>query len=173
MEEGIDKVVSLAKTYHRKVAPLIRPKLVEKSFVMDIPELPVPLKAVIDVFTEDKYLIDLKTTTKKWPQSRADSSLQVTVYNELLTRSGTPPDRLSFAVLIHGSDTPQILDTQRTTSDFESLLRRIRMMLKAIKEGVFHPAPMESWICSPKYCGYWYMCPYVPSHKKCKKKMEE
>jgi hypothetical protein len=166
MAEGIDVTIGLAKTYHAQIAPGIKPKIVEKYLSIDT-GLAVPITGVIDIVTEDLALIDLKTAAKKWPQGRADESIQATIYNELASYElGRYPQSIEFDVLIKGKEEPQKLMTMRTKDDWDALIMRIKAMLKAINAGVFQPAPPESWHCSPSYCGFWVICPYISKGRK-------
>lgn len=167
LAHGIDETVNLAKTYLDNLAPKILPALVEEDIYLDLPEIEVPLRGTIDVFTEDKWLPDLKTAARKWPQKRADLSLQATMYSKLIAnKTGIWPNKISFEIFIKGKNQHQSLITYRQENDFNILVLRIRQMIEGIEAGLFPPAPVDSWWCSPKYCGYYYTCKWIPAHKK-------
>ena len=169
LEEGIDTVVELAESYYCSLAPQIHPALVEETLYVDIPELDLPLQGRIDVYTTDGWLPDLKTAARKWSQVKADTSVQATVYHTLvLAKTGEPPKKLSFEVFVKNKKSEhQSVETTRSCEDFRSLCVRIQTMMRLVYAGLFSPAPADSWICQPKWCGYFWTCPYIPAHRKC------
>jgi len=42
----------------------------------------------------------------------------------------------------------------------------INAVVDGVKKGVFHPAPIGSWWCSPRFCGYWFSCPFINSERQ-------
>lgn len=162
MAEGIDITVGLAKTYLERVAPEIKPKHIELKLTLDHKEIPVPFTGIIDLVTAENELRDLKTSSKRWAQSRADTSIQATLYNELVGRYvGAYPNRIVFDVLVKGKDEPQALETTRNGDDFAALIERVKAMLRGIEAGAFYPASRDSWLCSEQWCGYFQMCKYA------------
>lgn len=168
MAEGVDVVTSLAEVFHRDMAPTIMPRYVEKKVEYQDPRLPVPFIGYIDLITEDLRLSDMKTAARSWSQAKADEDLQATGYwkfvQELL---GQEPSSITFDVLVKNK-TPkyQVIETTRQAADWDALVARCQTMLKMVEAGIFPPAETGSWICSPRFCGYWWTCPYIPKHKK-------
>jgi hypothetical protein len=81
--------------------------------------------------------------------------------------TGQAPEEIRFEVLIKGAKPRrQTLSTDRTDEDFQALVIRLALIYRMILAGIFPPAPSGAWICSPKYCGYYWTCPYIPAHKK-------
>lgn len=168
MEEGIDTVTGLAGSYYHSLAPLIYPAKVEETLYLDIPETDLPLRGKIDLLTTDNWLPDLKTSSRKWSQSKADQSIQATLYRELVkAETGQPPAKISFEVFIkNASCDHQSVETVRSDEDFQALVRRIHVMIHMLTAGAFPPASTDSWMCSSKWCGYFWTCPYIPNHRK-------
>lgn len=168
LSEGVDITVSLAGIYCGALAPKIRPAIIEKTVLMSIDGFDYPFAGTVDVYTEDKWLPDLKTAARKWPDKRAEASPQATLYNELIKHeTGEYPDKLSFEIFIKTKEPyHQTIETSRRPEDFEALLQRVRLMMRMVEAGMFPPAEPGSWQCSPRYCGYWWSCPYIPAHKK-------
>lgn len=167
-EAAIDQTVGLAALYHREVAPTILPALVEHRVEIEVPGLALPVSGTLDVVDADNLLADLKTASKAWPESKANTSPQATIYYLLVKETtGRPPSGIRFDVLIKGK-TPrrQTLTTTRTRADFQTLVLRMNIMLQMIYAGLFPPAPTGHWICSPRFCGYWWSCRHVAAHKK-------
>lgn len=168
LTEGIDLTVSLAGLYRQSVAPEIHPALVEKRISMDVEGIDYPFAGTVDVYTTDNWLPDLKTAARKWPDKRAESSPQFTLYNELIKHeTGRYPAKMSVEVFIKTKEPKhQRIETYRKPEDFDVLLKRIDTMIKSINAGIFPPAEPGAWSCSPVYCGYWWSCPHVPEYKK-------
>lgn len=168
MAQGKDTAIKLACLYRRELAPTFKPIWVEEKIYLDLPEVDLPIVTILDLYTEDKCLRDLKTASKKWTEDKAHSSDQPTAYREAIKqRSGEYPQSISFDVLV-SSKTPalQCIPTTRNDDDLAVLARKFQRMLLAIRAGIFLPAEPCAWICSPKFCGYWFTCPYVPPHRK-------
>lgn len=167
LAEGVGVTVALAGLYHSELAPAIIPHLVEERLRLEHPALPVPFSGQLDVLTIDGWLPDLKSADKKWPQSRADASLQATLYWRLAREAvGKAPRRLSFEVFTKAAPVHQSLETTRCEADFEALVRRAVNMWRSILAGAFPFASPEAWQCNPKYCGFWWTCPYIPIHRR-------
>lgn len=174
-EEGVDQVTALARTYREELAPTIRPKLVEQWAELEVPGVPYPITGTVDLVDERNALIDIKTAARAWPQAKADDTPQATIYQQLVKAlTGAPPSEIRFEVFVK-TKTPkhQTVTTTRDDNDFTTLLERIKIMVKMIDNGIFPPAPSGSWVCSPKYCGYFYTCPHVPNSKKTLPKRSE
>jgi len=168
LEEGQNSTVALTKLFREQHAPKVMPFLIEERVYLDVDGLPVPFLGIVDLYTHDKRLSDLKTSARKWSEGRAHSSLQATMYCELVKHlTGEPPARITFDILVN-SKTPtlQTLETSRTDEDFRLLVSRAQIVLASIQAGIFPPADPNAWCCSPKFCGFWWTCPYIPRHKK-------
>ena len=168
LAEGKDAAVALAGLYRREVAPTVIPELVEEKITLGLPGVPLPIVAVIDLYTKDKSLRDLKTSGKKWAEDKAHTSPQPTVYREAVkAATGDYPVGIRFDVLVR-TKTPslQILDTSRTDEDTAVLIKQFGVMVAAVNAGIFLPAAPDAWICGPKWCGYWFSCPYISNHRK-------
>lgn len=168
LSKGLDVSVALAKLYSESLAPNILPLSVEKTIFLEHDEITIPLRGTIDVLTEDNWLPDLKTSAKKWPQSKADTSVQATLYNELVKKeTGAYPKKISFEIFTK-TKTPahQSIETTRTKDDFKLLILRIKIMMQQITAGIFPPADPSSWACSPKWCGFYATCKYISKHRR-------
>ena len=168
MVQGKDDAVSLATLFRRELAPTIMPALVEHRVTLEIPGVALPVVTILDCYTADRKLRDLKTSGKRWTEDRAHTSPQPTVYREsVLQSTGEYPDELMFDVLVNNK-TPvlQTIPTSRTEEDLQILTRKFQTMIEAIRAGIFMPAEPGSWMCSPKFCGYWHTCEAIPSHRR-------
>lgn len=168
MAEGKDKAVSLATLFRNQLAPTIQPWLIERKIRLNISGIPLPLVAVLDIYTANKELRDLKTSGKKWTEDKAHTSPQPTIYREAVREAtGEYPASLMFDVLVSSKiPTLQTLPTHRTDDDLQVLVRQFNIMLDSIYAGIFHPAQPDHWVCSMKWCGYYFTCPHIPAHRK-------
>ena len=168
MAEGKDKVVSLATLFRKQLAPSVQPWLVERKIILNIPGIPLPLVTILDLYTVQRELRDLKTSGKKWSEDRAHTSPQPTLYREAIREiTGEYPQALMFDVLV-STKIPylQSLQTMRTEDDLQIIVRQFGIMLDSIYAGIFPPAQPDHWCCSMKWCGYYFTCPHIPAHRK-------
>lgn len=168
MAEGKDTVVSLATLYHEQVAPGIQPALVEEKITIELPEVEFPIVTVLDCYTTAKSLRDLKTSGKRWSEDRAHTSPQPTLYRESIKEvTGEYPESMQFDILV-SNKTPvlQTIETKRGDDEIKILARQFNLMIFSIKAGIFPPAEPDHWMCSSKWCGYYFTCPYIPAHRK-------
>jgi len=165
--EGLDTAVTLTGLYRDRIAPEIKPYLIEKEIFIQVDDLPVPFRGTLDLITEDHLIIDFKTTSQKWSQEKADGLLQPTFYWFMAKAEGISPNKFVFKILIKKSHPEvQTLETTRTEEDLWALIQRARVLIQAIEKGVFPPTNPENWWCSPRFCGYYATCPYIPPYKK-------
>ena len=168
MAEGKDTAVRLATVMRNELAPHIQPQLIEHRVVLDI-GLELPVVTILDLYTREGSLHDLKTASKSWTEDKAHASLQPTLYRESVRAvTGTYPARIAFDVLVNTKKgaSLQTLETIRTDDDMRIITIQFQLMLNSIHAGIFPPAMAESWHCSPRWCGYYYTCPYIPAHRK-------
>lgn len=168
MARGKDSAVSLATLFRRNLAPSITPALVEEKIILDLPGVDLPIVTILDLYTEDKALRDLKTSGKKWSEDKAHASHQPTAYREAVRQAtGEYPADLLFDVLV-STKTPtlQTISTTRGEGDAAILARKFQIMCASINADIFPPAPPDHWCCSAKFCGYFFSCPHIPAHRK-------
>jgi len=162
--EGKDRAVRFAECMAKDVAPTIQPIAVEHKVLFQPPDLPIPWFGVLDIATRSA-LLDWKTSAKKWTEGREHRETQPTVYDALYRfEFGTVPT-LGFGVFTDSTKFGPIYDlreTTRTPGDWESLQLGARTMIRMVQAGLFPPAVPGSWWCSPKFCGLWSVCQYIP-----------
>jgi hypothetical protein len=167
LADGVDITTNLAKLYYGSLAPKVQPAIVEERLFLEVDELWLPFSGIVDVYTEDDWLPDLKTADKKWPNGRADTEIQATLYNELVAAdTGHYPAKISFEVFTKSKMEHHSFETTRTYDDFAILIEKAKILLKSIKAGVFPPAPPGNWACSSAWCGYFFSCPYISPRLK-------
>jgi hypothetical protein len=162
--EGKDRAVRFAECMAKEAAPGIQPIAVERRITIQDPSLPIPWVGVLDVAT-DNALVDWKSAGKKWPEGREHRETQPTVYDALYRFEYGISPALGFGVFSDSTKAGALYDyrgTTRTPGDWETLCRGADTMIRMIQAGLFPPAVPGSWWCTPKFCGLWSICRYIP-----------
>lgn len=157
-----DETRDAAEFYAQHVAGKYQPIFVEKEIRIELPG-ERDLLMYLDVGTKDGFM-DLKTSKKSKSQEEADQSLQLTAYAVgYLHDTGEWPETIALETIV--CTTKQVKSSRVTTTrdveDANALAYRIEAFNNAIAAGNFIPAPVGAWWCSPKWCGYWNICPAV------------
>lgn len=166
---SIDRTVKLARLHHVRLAPVIRPKWLERTFELELEGYPVNLGGTIDIQEENRTLRDSKTTRKTPTQEAADNSLQLDMYHLAATvLDEDPPTRLflDFMVGQRAGCYQETFETHRDETDHQRILDRVEAASKVIEAGAFMPVDSEHWICSAKWCGYFERCPFGARRRK-------
>lgn len=163
----MDTTIDLSTLFATELAPTIQPDLVEVQGVVDViksdnKDEALQFKGWIDVVEKHK-IHDLKTSGRAKPKGEAHASFQLTSYAALyFNATGHWPEELELDVLVNTKKPKlQVLVTTRDRDDLEAWMETILGVHAAIKAGVFPPAPIGSWKCSPKWCPAWTSCKYV------------
>lgn len=162
----IESVVTLTGVYADQVAPQMQPDLIEQEMKVQLAG-GIVLAGRIDFSTTDNRIHDLKTAARSKSQKDADDSLQGTQY-WLLFRALKKKEPAGFDLdVLVDLKTPkyQRLTTTRSPADVGVLVNRANVMLRSIDAGLYAPAAVGSWICSPKWCSFWDTCPFVNSER--------
>lgn len=152
-----------AEIYAEDVAPHMNPEAVEERIIVDIDGSSVRLSGKPDGVDVDGSFDDIKTTKGRgWGQSRADSSLQISMYGILIRAlKGVWPREARIRSIDIRKGRATKITTHRTRRDYEIFANRINQFLAAREAGIFPPASPDSWACSPTWCQFWDSCPYV------------
>jgi hypothetical protein len=162
--EAVDKVVRLAGAHAERIAPILTPTHVERSWLIELRGFPMDLAGCIDIQEGSISVRDTKTSAKSPSADAADKSEQLTVYSMAVSvLDGAPPRSvaLDYLVDLKRGTKVQCLVSHRTREDFEPVLRRVENAAYAIEKGVFVPARADDWWCSRTWCGYYDTCKYV------------
>lgn len=165
--EALDRTVALAGAFADHVAPQYQPVMVEETFKIEIPNAPYDISGRVDMVDEKNRIPDLKTSGKRKQQSEADQSIQLTTYAAgIQIKTGKPVPEVRLDVLVD-TKTPQFqqLVSKRERRDFEILVNQVNAVTAGIQAGVFLPAAPGSYVCSPRFCGYWNQCPFVNAER--------
>jgi hypothetical protein len=173
--EAKDKLVQLAELHAAEVAPDYQPVAVQHRQLIVFPSASHDLLTVTDLRDDQRRVTDFKTAAKSKPAGSIHFDLQLTIYAAAYTIDmGEMPSEVRQDVAVK-TKTPkrQVLRSQRTVADFQALVHRVNAILSSIRAGSFPPCSPGSWNCSPKWCGYWDMCPYVNSERRCAAESED
>lgn len=165
-----NRTLSNFRIYYVQAVPLIRPIAAEKTFAVKIGT--VPMRGVIDlidsvpgdvVLGEDdpnnppmvEVVSDLKTTSKRWSEQQVDYSPQMTIY-ALVEKT----QRIRVDLLVDQKSGAKYVPVRSTRSNKEKqiIVEDIEEMVSLVKKGVFPRCLPDSWVCTPRFCGYYAEC---------------
>ncbi len=185
MDKGTikDAGVRLVALYNKNFAPLVQPQVhkgvrgIEKRIEVSVAG--VPMLGFIDLIDtnadavmspEERALlqghgkdvpeifrtavVDFKTKTKSAAQSEIDGSFQLTFYSYAEGISMVRYDQL----LRQKKPKVKRMHSQRTRKDYAWMHEIVSSVATAISAGIFPPCAPDSWVCTPKWCGFWGMC---------------
>ena len=101
----------------------------------------------------------------------ADESEQLTAYAVAShVVDGKLPDKMVLDYLVRTNAAKPTIKyvptvTTRSMDDVQVFLNRFTNLIHAMKTGVFVPANQSWWGCSPRWCGYFDICPYSKKPK--------
>lgn len=177
LASGKDGAVGLAELHAAQVAPLIEPTGVEMRVRLPESEaLPVVLFGVVDLVDRGQIVRDTKTSKKSPAKDSADSSMQLSAYALLYAglNDGRLPAKLTLDYLVEtpgGKRSSTVQETTRGWEDVRAFVARANAALRVIEAETFLPAPADSWVCSPKWCGYWDRCPFGAAGRSTRARM--
>lgn len=161
--EERDRVDRLSRLQAEDFAPIIQPVSVEQTIEADFPSKGFKLHGTLDLKDTRQVVVDIKSSVRKRSKGDQHKDFQLTMYSALdFTLHKKMPAGAELVVLVDkksGAEV-QVLPTTRTAQDFEAWFRYIETVHNGIRKGVFPPADKSNWWCSPKWCGYWFDCPY-------------
>lgn len=162
--ETADGAVRLAKLHYENLAPKIVPVSVQHTWSLDYAAGNAVITGRWDAEVE-RGIRDTKCPKTTPPEDAADKSDQLRIYGMswFKEHGDTLPDFLALDCLVDLKRGPEIVTrvTRPTRADFDKVLARIDAFLGAIRAGIFVPMSRSSYLCSPTYCGYFDLCPYV------------
>lgn len=129
--------------------PLTLPLIGEIDAIVDSPDGPV--------------IVDWKTASRKWPESKVRLDLQPTCYLYAVKDvGGKPVSRFRFEVITK-TKTPavDIQDTVRHEDHFQRLVETVKVLEKIVKAEAFLPND-QGWACGDcpysLTCQSWHRC---------------
>lgn len=162
-----DRAVELTRMFRKQVAPKVQPVLVEKFVRIELPARSHDILGRLDVADENGVIRDLKTSSRRKSEDEVQRSDQLAFYEAAYRQeTGKSATGVAMDVLVDKRH-PEVqhIETKRTDADRKAFLNRLAALLAGLQAGHFSPAPLGSWCCSPRFCGYWWTCPYVNSER--------
>ena len=157
----------LIDCYYEEFAPLVQPDLVEEQVTVEAPLIferaSAQITGIIDLYTEDRWLSDLKTTSKT-SKPAPTAIMQLAIYRELVkAKLGIDIDKASIDQFVMLKKAPKYNNYPIALNrDLISItIARMQYVLNQIQAGNFPPASPDGWQCDKRYCGYFDTCKYV------------
>ena len=168
LAEGLDYTIRQARNFRENVAPKIQPNRAEHRIEMEVEGLPVPVMGFIDVVDTRHWIPDLKVLKNKWNQGKAFGSLQSVFYSELYRHETGVYPAFTYECLGENSKGfwNESFEGLVGPEHWKRLILRLKTVCHAIQEGIFPPADPGHWVCSPKFCGFYFTCPYISPRMK-------
>ncbi len=124
------------------------------------------LKGTADLVLQDT-LMDWKTSGRAWKQSKADFSVQASLYMPLHKQTlEVSIQRFWFWVFNRQRSEWSLLKTNRTIAQIDAALATALQYGLQIEAGAFPCTPVpeasfnkaRGWYCKPKFCSAWNVC---------------
>ena len=165
-----DATVRNFRIYYMQAVPKIKPVKVESTFAKFIGT--VPVRGVIDLVdsietdtpTVDddpdnlpmvEVVSDLKVTGRKWPEQKVRHAPQLTFYSIV---EDTERVRVDFLLDQKSGTRYEPISSYRTINDRQILVEDLEETVFLIKQGHFPRCDPTSWVCTPRFCGYYERC---------------
>lgn len=161
-----DDAVAAYRVYHRQGLPRVNPVAVEHAFAARVGTVPVigyidlidhvrgPARAGVED-PGKRVVADLKVSSSSWSQADLDKDPQFTLYTIV---TGVPAVRVDNLVSLSKGTELKQKESLRDPHAQRILVEDLEETVDLIKRGVFPKTAIDSWACSPKWCGYWAMC---------------
>lgn len=154
-----ERGISFIKYFLNDIAPSIEPLMVEKELEVDVPEIGIKLRGIIDLVEKDFSITDFKTTTSKWSKERINSSfLQMVIYKYLFEQSfGNIGSELKF-IIVYSKNSLNIKHQQLSMKSEDANLNKmfdiIDYVVQNVSNGVFYKK--ENYFCN--FCDFKDLC---------------
>lgn len=174
-----DNGIKITKVHHAKVAPVLVPVKVEKSFSVKIGvgEEAFPLVGRIDAITAkvdktegydpeivkkipriDQQVRDLKICADKWSENDLKNDLQFAVYASVEQIPDVAVDQLVKGRGKLPNPRYEYQSYVVTRRDSEHAIDIMKGVAKSIALGHFPMCAPDQWHCSEKWCDMWKYC---------------
>lgn len=169
---GVYKDVTLNNfgVYFVSAVPHIRPVAVEKPFAVKIGV--VPVRGIIDLIDQEpgdytldddpdapppdiEVVSDLKTTKKRWTDQQVEHAVPMTIY---AIAENAEKIRIDLLLDLKKGCQYTALRALRSEREKRIVTEDVEQIADAIKKGIFPRCDPTSWVCTPKWCGYYGDC---------------
>lgn len=160
-----DKALVVLDQMHTTVIPDVVPVSVERKFEISWPGLDWNFLGYLDVEEADGGISDLKVKASRVSQFQADTDPQATGYLFSQRAEGRPVGEFRFRVGVKAAKPfAETVRTTRTGTQLDSFQDRLFIAANEIvwrlEHEVWSGAAPGSWMCGPRFCGYFNQCPY-------------
>ncbi len=154
-----DRGLSFIKYFLHEMADNIDPLMVEEELEVEIPELKIRLKGIIDLVEKNFSLTDFKTTTSRWSKDRAKSAfLQMVIYKHLFEKTYDNIGSELKLVVVYSKNKSGVRHQQfaikSADADMEKMFDIIKFVSENISKGVFYKN--QSYACN--FCDFKAIC---------------
>lgn len=151
--------LGFTKYFFRELAPSLDPLMVEQELEVELPDMDIKLRGIIDLVEKDFSLTDFKTTTSKWSKERIKNSyLQMVVYKYLFEKTfASAISQLKICIVYSKNDSHiKCQSIARNAVDFsvEKMFDIVKYVVDNICREVFYKN--ESYFCG--FCEYRDIC---------------
>jgi hypothetical protein len=150
-ESLLQRAKKLIPHLFKELAPIGKPLAVEEKFRFHVENIPV---VGITDLRDEGGVADYKVVGQKKNQAAADNSVQLTIY-ALFHK--TKKVRLDQLVKSKDGEGFRVWST-RGPGDFKWLNVIAGRTWDSIMTGSFPPCDPSSWVCGPKWCGWYLRC---------------
>jgi hypothetical protein len=160
---GADQAVNLSLLHHKVMAPKIKPRAVEKKFVIELHDFPMDLAGQMDIVESDK-IGDVKTMATN---KASVKSMQMALYAMAFkVEKGELPKVVYHDKLIKTkvpkAEREETVPDDSWTAPLIRRIERFSEIIDAVQSGkqALTPASPTDWVCTAKYCGYARSCKF-------------
>lgn len=166
------RIVNAAlEIYADEHMPAINPKYVQRTLLVEIPGVSKPMKMVLDLFTQESSLIDLKTSSSRKPDDWVKKSTQLSTYQWGMERLGEPVKSLGYHILVK-TKKPGVQIQKgpaRSKTEIDDFERVLAMRANVIlNQRVFPPCPWDALSNPCSWCDFGPagLCKFRPPEVK-------
>lgn len=158
-EEQQNRGMAFINYFLKQIAWGINPLMVEKELEIELTDIGVKLKGIIDLVEQDFSITDFKTTNSKWSKTRLKSSfLQMIIYKFLFEKTfGEVNSKLRLQILCSGNAkkvSHQEVFIKQEDISTEKMLNVIEYVVDNIRKEIFYKN--ESYLCG--FCDFKAIC---------------
>lgn len=156
-----DTGISLVEVYHNELAPSAIPVAVEDKFTVHFEGGYPDLMGIIDRIDEGDQIADLKFMSKSPSAGDAEKDVQLVAYDLGFRQTRNRKPTLLRKEYAISTKTPKTMIQEIPAHEdarIDRLIFSLERAIEAIQKGVFLPAAIGSWVCSPRWCGYYQTC---------------
>jgi hypothetical protein len=158
-----DQSIALSVLHHRELAPTLQPIGVEKKMRLVLDGFPFDLEGTIDV-EEPRVIRDRKTSAKSPSGNEIEGNPQGEAYALMLSKTeDRPPKPFVMDYLVKTTKPKVVTIGPWAPANYVAIVKRFEAAAHVLESGAFYPVDPtgpSGWVCQPKWCGYFDICPF-------------